>query len=205
MRLIRANTLRRAPWKNGGGETMELAVFPNGAGLDNFLWRISMAIVASDGPFSVFHGIDRTLTLLKGAGMNLAITGQPPKTFDAASAPLTFPADTPTIATLTDGPITDLNVMTRRGAFIHHVAKISLHGDTVIKADADAVLLLCREGEIDITLDGAHQTLEPLDSLLCDDARPVSWRITAQQPARLILVELRATPTAARANQYDQP
>ncbi|MBR7784673.1 HutD family protein, partial [Undibacterium luofuense] len=31
------------PWKNGGGSTTELAVFPEQAGLDQFIWRLSTA------------------------------------------------------------------------------------------------------------------------------------------------------------------
>ena len=29
------------PWKNGGGETTEIAVSPPGAGLDDFDWRVA--------------------------------------------------------------------------------------------------------------------------------------------------------------------
>jgi len=36
---------RFAPWKNGGGETAEIACFPEGAGFDGFGWRISTARV----------------------------------------------------------------------------------------------------------------------------------------------------------------
>ncbi len=63
------------PWKNGGGETVEIAVFPEGAGFKDFGWRISLASVASDGPFSAFPGIDRTLTVIDGVGIDLVVDG----------------------------------------------------------------------------------------------------------------------------------
>jgi uncharacterized protein len=66
MQFIRANSLQSSRWKNGGGKTTEIAVWPPGASLDAFDWRISMATVEQDGPFSEFPGIDRTLALLKG-------------------------------------------------------------------------------------------------------------------------------------------
>ncbi len=75
MKLYRAHDHKRMPWKNGGGETVEIAVFPPGAGVDDFDWRISMATVASDGPFSIFPGIDRTLSILDGAGLSLKMEG----------------------------------------------------------------------------------------------------------------------------------
>ena len=37
------------PWKNGGGETAEIVVWPPGAGFDGFDWRVSTARVAQDG------------------------------------------------------------------------------------------------------------------------------------------------------------
>jgi len=61
MKILRSADHKRMPWKNGGGETVEIAISPQGAGLADFDWRVSMATVASDGPFSVFPGIDRTL------------------------------------------------------------------------------------------------------------------------------------------------
>ena len=59
------------PWKNGGGATREIACWPPGTGLDSFDWRISVATIAADGAFSVFSGIDRSITLLSGDGVLL--------------------------------------------------------------------------------------------------------------------------------------
>jgi len=39
-------------WKNGGGVTREIICQPLGAGMDDFDWRVSIAHIASDGPFS---------------------------------------------------------------------------------------------------------------------------------------------------------
>ena len=79
MKLLRARNHRRMPWKNGGGVTTEIAVFPANAGLEDFEWRLSMATVASDGPFSLFAGIDRTLAVLEGEGLVLASRAGPRK------------------------------------------------------------------------------------------------------------------------------
>ncbi len=51
MQILRASDHRVMPWKNGGGSTTEIAVFPIDSGLDAFDWRVSMATVAADGPF----------------------------------------------------------------------------------------------------------------------------------------------------------
>lgn len=73
VRILRAAGRAAAVWKNGGGVTREIAVFPEGAGMDDFVWRASLAEVAADGPFSAFPGIDRTITLAEGAGMDLTV------------------------------------------------------------------------------------------------------------------------------------
>ncbi|HEY3949962.1 HutD family protein, partial [Phenylobacterium sp.] len=50
--LLRAADRAPQPWKNGGGLTWPVAVSPEGAGLDGFDWRLSLALVESGGPFS---------------------------------------------------------------------------------------------------------------------------------------------------------
>ena len=39
MRILRGADYKRMPWKNGGGETVEIAVSPEGAALSDFDWR----------------------------------------------------------------------------------------------------------------------------------------------------------------------
>ncbi|MDP3320318.1 MAG: HutD family protein, partial [Bosea sp. (in: a-proteobacteria)] len=117
MRIIRAADCRTMPWKNGGGTTTEIVVSPEGASLSDFDWRVSMAQVDADGPFSVFIAIDRTLCVLKGKGIRLAFGDGEAVTLDAASAPFAFAADRAVEGVLLDGPIVDLNVMSRRGAW----------------------------------------------------------------------------------------
>src|SRR5437764_6708185 len=110
MRLIRPADHRRMIWKNGGGETREIALAPPGAALDGFDWRISPARIATDGPFSRFPGIDRTLMILEGGGIRLTLDGSAPVDLTADSEPIAFHGDVPASATLIAGPVTDLNV-----------------------------------------------------------------------------------------------
>ena len=63
MRHLRSRDYRRVPWRNGRGCTAEIAVAPEGAGMDDFLWRVSTAVVTEPGAFSAFPGVDRILTL----------------------------------------------------------------------------------------------------------------------------------------------
>lgn len=142
MTVFRNSDHRRMPWKNGRGETVEIAVFPKDASMETFGWRVSMASVATDGPFSVFPGVDRTLSILDGSGMVLEIAEREPVTLTALDAPHAFPADAATNATLVDGAITDLNVMTRRGTFVHAVERRVIDGITEMTHDGGMLMLL---------------------------------------------------------------
>ena len=172
MRLIRSKSYRRMPWKNGGGETVEIAVLPENAALGAFDWRVSMATVASDGPFSIFEGVDRTLSILTGNGMSLAIGGRAPVLLTRSSEPLAFPADVPVAATLADGTITDLNVMTRRGELAHSVVRLAIDGDWTGTANAGTVLLLCRDGSLVCEYGGERTALENDDAVLAAVEHP---------------------------------
>jgi len=187
-RLLPNADHRRMPWKNGGGETVEVIVHPEGAGLSDFGWRVSMATVASDGPFSVFPGIDRTLAVLSGDGMELSIEGLGERLLTPQSSPLAFPADAPTSARLTGGPITDLNVMTRRGAFRHRLVHNVAEDATALPASPGGRLLLALDPLGVSTPDGLIG-LQPLDALVLDGSEQVEV-VPAGDRAAFYLVEI---------------
>ncbi len=187
MQHIKAETYRHMPWKNGGGETIEIAVFPEGAGTDAFDWRVSMAAVASDGPFSGFLQIDRTLCLLTGHGICLQI-GRMTYTLDAKSPPLAFAGDVATTATLTDGPVTDLNVMTRRGVFKHHVERIAGASDLTFNHRSGTLLILCTAAAAMQTPDRSI-ALQRLDCVRFDEPTSDIW-LEIPEPATIFLITL---------------
>ena len=190
-RLMRNSDHRRMPWKNGGGETVEVIVHPQGASLADFGWRVSMATVASDGPFSVFPGIDRTLAVLSGDGMDLSIEGLGEKRLTPQSEPLAFPADAPTTARLAGGPITDLNVMTRRGVFGHRLTHHhAVNGAQPLAASLGERLLLALE-PLGVSTEAGLVGLQPLDALLLDGAETAEV-VPAGESAAFYLVEITA-------------
>ncbi|MER7201845.1 HutD-family protein [Streptomyces sp. CB01635] len=115
VRLLPAAERTAAAWKNGGGVTRNIAASPPDAGTDDFVWRVSLADVAGDGPFSAFPDVDRTLTMVEGVGMELTV-GDDHRTVDERYVPQDFRGDVPTDCRLIDGPVVNFNVMWRRGA-----------------------------------------------------------------------------------------
>ena len=61
------------PWKNGGGETIEVSIAPDHSGLETFDWRISRARIDRSSPFSLFPGTDRTIVAIDGEGILLRL------------------------------------------------------------------------------------------------------------------------------------
>ncbi len=180
------------PWKNGGGETVEILVHPPDAGLDAFDWRISMACVAVDGPFSAFPGVDRTLTVLDGDGLVLEIAGRAPVHLAPGSAPFAFPADAPCLGRLSGGPVRDLNVMTRRGVHAHGVAAVPIRDRARVAAEGNVMVVIGRHGALSWTgADGASGTLDPGDALVLEDGEAVDLS-PRDNSAAVLLVTVRS-------------
>ncbi|MFO1316598.1 MAG: HutD family protein [Burkholderiales bacterium] len=128
--LLSPADYRRMPWKNGGGRTLEIATEPPGAGTASFVWRVSVADIERDGPFSRFPGVDRTLVLLEGHGMRLTSDGGLLE-MRAAFEPVRFPGESALHCALVDGPTRDFNLMVRRDA---------ARGDVVVVRDAGCAI-----------------------------------------------------------------
>ncbi|QUD90074.1 HutD/Ves family protein [Phenylobacterium montanum] len=186
MRLIRTAEHRVMPWKNGLGSTTEIAVSPERARLEDFDWRVSMASVTTDGPFSAFAGVDRTLSVMDGAGIRLQVAGRGAETLSPASPPYAFPGDQPTEAWLIDGPITDLNVMSRRGRLRHKVERLVLSTPLERPAPAAATLVLCRCGLVRIG--GGDAELGPLDGALFEAPAP-ALKLTPVKASEVFWIE----------------
>lgn len=191
MKILRASDHKRMLWKNGKGETVEIAVFPPDSSIDDFDWRISMATVAADGPFSIFPGIDRTLAILEGNGMALDIAGSAPVLLTTASDPLAFPADIPVAARLHDGEITDLNVMTRRAGLSHTMIRIEVDGSKTIPVPASTCLLLCHRGSLSFRRNDEGGVLAAGDASLGHDAAGSTLEINGQAVCYLVSITTR--------------
>lgn len=104
------------PWANGRGQTTEMFRMDRDGAL---LWRISRAAVVEDGPFSMFPGVDRNLTVISGPGFDLR--GEAHLRADPMT-PLAFSGDLALRAEGVVAPCDDFNVMVRRGAMRAEVA-----------------------------------------------------------------------------------
>lgn len=189
MRVLRAADRIATPWKNGGGHTREVAVFPPGADLDSFEWRISLAQIAADGPFSTFAGVDRVLTVIKGEGLLLTVDERM-LALDAASPPLAFPGEARVSARLTDGAINDLNVMVRRDKWRARTRRLTVTGASDVVSRARATLVLALD-PLRILRPGGAIDLAPLDAVLLENGHS---NLSLEGRGRTLISEITADP-----------
>ena len=115
-----------SPWKNGGGITREFIAWPNA---QDWVWRLSVAEVQRNGPFSRFDGVQRWFAVLSGAGVRLTLTDpaqrQSAHALTSHSAPFCFDGATPVDCDLLDGATQDFNLMVRQGQANAHIQRVN--------------------------------------------------------------------------------
>ncbi|MBM1171503.1 HutD/Ves family protein [Microvirga arabica] len=191
MRVVPSTSYRRMPWKNGGGETIEILVSPEGSTLDTFEWRVSMAKVASSGPFSMFPEIDRTLAVLDGNGIRLSIAGRAEALVSRDTGPVAFPGDVPAEASLVDDPVMDLNVMTRRGRYGHAMTRMRIteQADVIRRGDITLMLVTGSDATVcatDVTIEARNG-----DTIIAPDAAEAAFlRVTPQGILNLNIIDI---------------
>jgi environmental stress-induced protein Ves len=177
--LIPYAGLSPVPWKNGGGSTTQIAVFPPDAGFEEFDWRVSLATIAEDGAFSDFPGVERTLALVEGHGMTLEIDGEA-TLLSKADPVAVFDGESRVVAKLSRGPSTDFNVMTRTERCYHQFGRRVLSGESRFVARAPVTVLFLAEGD-SLELCSDHQRINMVryDAVLLDQG--TTWTLQAGQ------------------------
>jgi len=180
--LFKSSDYRAMPWKNGAGLTTQLAIEPENATLESgFQWRLSMADVRMDGPFSAFPDYERTILLLKGKGIDLDFNGNGRKRLATPLDPFQFPGEWHATGELVDGPCRDFNVITHKG-LTHKVCVVRPDPRAIIPA-APTSLVFCVHGKARITPTG--KVLGPQDLLRLDDAGVLE--ISAEAPETVLI------------------
>lgn len=174
IRLLEREDIRSMPWKNGGGVTHELAVFPADAGLGGkpFQWRISIAEVAGDGPFSAFPGYDRSIMVVAGNGMELTMQGGMATRIAERYRPFRFSGDTETRCRLLDGPVYDFNVISARGEIDHHCDVVSGRVFEAAWSRSSTLFAHCLSGNLIVKLRGLAEWSLKAGQSLWFAARP---------------------------------
>ena len=164
MRIHRSADHRVVPWTNGLGVTADVFLFPPDA--DEWTWRLSIADVSNDVPFSFMPGIDRHIMVAMGAGMALTIDGAQEVRMDCSTPPLSFAGESATTCRLLDGPIADLNLMTRRGHATGRLRVVAVSPAEALAVDHDDVAIVLLDGVLSV----GSADLTTFDAVLLEDS-----------------------------------
>lgn len=104
------------PWRNGGGVTRTIA-------REGDEWRVSIAEIGKDGPYSRFEGLNRVSYVLRGEGVALrdaenTIELRPREAIE-------YDGGRAWQATLIGGPVRALNVMSKAGRYRMNVTSLT--------------------------------------------------------------------------------
>jgi len=160
--IVRFAELPVIPWRNGGGVTRELAG-SGGSDPQDFDWRVSIADVSQPGPFSAFPGVDRVITLVEGARMELVIDGEVHVL--GLHESLSFDGASQASCSLPTGPTRDLNVMTRRDRLSSAVAVRDLSETRPIAVSGAQIAVLLTGTAVVSGADESQAHLAPLDAV----------------------------------------
>ncbi|NNJ76619.1 MAG: HutD family protein [Anderseniella sp.] len=187
--LLRHDTYNRKPWNNGGGMTQDVWLWPEAASQDSFDIRLSLASIDTDGPFSSFPGIDRTITLVGGAPFVLEFGDSHAQRMEFLQ-PLRFDSVQTPSSRLIEGAASAFNVMTRQGKWTHRVSII--HGgepsDLTVPRNGIAVLhAVFGNWQVDA---GERVVVERLDSVVMEHGQ--TMHLDAPSGASAVLAILQA-------------
>jgi uncharacterized protein len=152
MKIIPPSAFVTMTWKNGGGITHEILKEERGGKL---LWRLSIAEVASDGPFSLFPSLSRILTVIDGAGLELTAPGRVIKALPLR--PVSFSGDWPIASKRIAGNVRDFNVIFDAAAVS---ASVAVH-DGLKAASPTQFILALEDGSANGQSISAHSLVLP--------------------------------------------
>jgi hypothetical protein len=181
------------PWRNGGGRTTEIAVSPAGASLaEGFDWRLSVAEVERDGPFSSFPGCDRSLSLLSGGGILLDAGEEGDIELRQPYKPVSFPGEWEIEGRLLGAAIRDLNLIFARDRAAGRVGFLEVRAAPLdLESDAPVLLLhLVKGGPLKVNWDSGAESvvLRAEETLRLEDEGGHALELAAEDGAAQVAV-----------------
>lgn len=188
LRHLPANEYRRERWRNERGWTREIVRSRDG---DDWDWRVSIAEIDHDAPFSAFPGVDRELVLLHGEGMHLHFDDGETVTLHPPHDRIRFAGERPLRAQLLAGPTHDFNLMWKRGVVEATLLHRPLVGPMVFFAEAGVTWLVhVMQGEAAVKDRASPLHLCQHDSLLLSPDPEGASRLILEGGGELLLARL---------------
>jgi len=131
---VDSHACRPVAWLNGGGLTRELARGPGASAQAEFGWRLSLADIERDGPFSSMAGCDRSFALVEGSISLELPDGR--VVLDARSDPVQFAGEVAPMAELRgDSICRAFNLILVRGRWTGRMRRVRLADGQLLATD----------------------------------------------------------------------
>ena len=169
-----ASARAAVPWKNGGGITREVARDVQSGSDGTFRWRVSIAEVSKEGPFSRFPGYRRIISVIRGQGMELREAGRGATVLQPFH-PYAFDGDADVYGALPSGPVSDLNVI-----FQPRAVRASMHfteqgGEFRAETDSTMLILNMDPRALECSAGGQYMFLAGWDAVLATSGMALSF------------------------------
>jgi environmental stress-induced protein Ves len=189
VRALRSVDYSRTRWKNDGGWTTEIARSEDPRGAD-FRWRVSIAEIETNGPFSSFPGVVRDLLLLEGSGIELDIDDHASLRLSGRFERAHFDGESQVQCRLLAGATRDFNVMARRDAVRAEIVARPLVGAMVVFPEAGTEWLVhVFAGHASARNAGMRLALETCDSLHFDFRDGIGDRVVLDGAGELVMAK----------------
>ena len=188
-RVVGPADRRVVPWANGRGTTAIVTRVPD---TDDWAWRLSLADVVDDGPFSSLPGVDRWIAVARGGRMALQLgapDGFARTVLSDTDGAVSFSGDGDTSCRVLDGPLVDLNLMLRRGRATGALDLYELDAGERWSGTASAVVVL--SGRVELVAVGDEQATgvvldgTTFDAAVIDGGQDELVSLVAGGPVRL--------------------
>jgi uncharacterized protein len=190
-RYIRHDDYIAMPWRNGAGITHEIAREP--ASGEDFSWRLSLASLQVNGPFSAYAGYQRCVALVEGRGFRLNFGGARTEELRTRGDHVLFGGASETRCELLDGPCTDFSLIVRTPGLIAEVSAPAIASAEDMKSPAARTLaLFVLRGALSVRsssdADATAVKLHLHDTLLLPSEDSWSVRSAAAEPAQVLRI-----------------
>ena len=160
---------RKTPWKNGGGETVDIAEHEDA-------WRFGRTPITTPGPFSDYSGFDRAQVLVAGRGLVLET---PDGCIDVRTPfrPVTFAGEKPIVSRLEAGRVEVVNLIGNRAKV--RIDLQVLHAGATLGRSAGTHIVYAVQGRAALAIDGVARRLAADHALRLDIDSPTMIACTA--------------------------
>ncbi|NOT86858.1 MAG: HutD family protein [Lysobacter sp.] len=189
LQLIPAHEYRRERWRNGFGWTREILRSPEAG--DDWDWRLSIAEIERDGPFSSFPGIERELVLLHGHGVRLRFDDGEVREVEPPHGRVRFAGERVVSGELIDGTTHDFNLMWRRDRIDAELWHRPLVGSMVLFVEPGEEWVVHVLSGRALAIDAVNRVTASMGDTLVLRAIPQRVRFALEGGGELLVIRLR--------------